>query len=219
MGPRETQAGRPADAYRLLAECYAPPDENLPRIIEGLAQIKSEALAEVVRMGAGVKDVEALLVDHARLFVGPFHLLAPAYGSMYLEDETLMGNSTADVLRWYHEEGVEVAFANMPDHVIAELEFMYVLIRKETDALEDGDAEQVGACRLKQRSFLSTHLGTWVAAFADRVRQSAQVEFYRALAGATERFVLEDLESLRGGQAADEDVLSECQPSALSLMK
>jgi len=193
------QEGRRADAYKILAECYCPPDEELLRMLHGLAGQAQAALGQVAREAAAVDNIEDLKIDHARLFVGPFQLLAPPFGSVYLESNALMGESTADVVNCYRREGMEAAETQVPDHITAELEFMYVLIRKETEAMGDGDIHTASQFRRKQKAFLDIHLGAWVVRFAKKVLQGAQTEFYRTLGRVTDRFVRGDLEQFSTG--------------------
>ena len=190
------QEGLRADAYKVLAECYYPPDEVVLRTLGGLGGGGETVLAPIVAQAAAVEDIEELAIDHARLFVGPFGLVAPPYGSVYLEDDALMGDSTVDVADWYRQEDMEPAGKDVPDHITAELEFMYVLICREMEAISADDTEAAGLYRQQQKGFLLAHLGAWVARFAERVRQGARTEFYKALARVTDQFVGEDLERL-----------------------
>ena len=66
------------------------------------------------------RDLEALTIDFARLFVGPYKLLAAPYGSVYLDSgRTTMGDSTLDVKSRYCEAGLNAAtnFKEAPDHI------------------------------------------------------------------------------------------------------
>lgn len=204
MEPLVIEASQRADTYKLLAECYCLPDEKLIGRLDDLARQADDPLGELSRVASGIGDIEALRVDYARLFVGPFKLLAPPYGSLYLEGDILMGNSTADVVNWYRQEGVEIAVKDMPDHVVAELEFMHILILKDISATGDGDAETACDYREKQRSFLGAHLGAWVTAFTEKIRENARTEYYKALGRVTGRFIHEDLARLHGSEGAKE---------------
>ena len=90
-------------------------------------------------------DEEELLVEYARLLVGPNELPAPPYGSVYLEEgRKVMGESTARVMEFYKAEGLSMneQFQNLPDHITAEMEFMYYLAYHEVEALEKNDREK-----------------------------------------------------------------------------
>ena len=139
-----------------------------------------------------LKDLEELKIDFARLFVGPYSLLAPPYGSIYLERERkIMGDSTLDLLETYRNAGVDLSdnFRDAPDHIAAELEFMYFLIFKEIQALENSDVDTTIDYLEKQRAFLREHLGAWVFDFADIIEKKAETDFYKNLARATRAFI------------------------------
>ena len=154
------------EIYNLLAECYYPPDETLSGKIRSLDdKLRLVCRQSINRNGKKIRRVDSiqeLKVDYARLFVGPYTLLAPPYGSVYLEPERrIMGNSTMDVIKRYRQSGIVVAgdFKDAPDHITAELEFMHYLIYKEIEANNRGDANSTFTCLLNQQSFLQDHLG------------------------------------------------------------
>jgi len=104
------------DAYHLLADGYHRPE---PSLLDGTGKLKScmdricsEAGKYISSMQsdiAGMARVETLEVDYARLFVGPFNLMAPPYGSVYLEGgRQVMGASTADVQKRYRAAGLDI---------------------------------------------------------------------------------------------------------------
>lgn len=88
------------------------------------------------------------------------------------------------VVALYEEGGFELAedFRDLPDHVAAELEFLYLLLFRE------GRAGADDALVLRKR-LLGEHLGRWIGPFTDAVRAGAQCAFYRELAELTNRFV------------------------------
>ena len=185
------------DSYKLLSECYYLPDENLVKILSGLEKSQGELYSGITKTLPGISDVESLKIDYSKLFVGPYGLLAPPYGSMYMEDaKMVMGNSTMDVRNRYAEEGLNVSLKEAPDHIAIELEFIYLLIFREIDAIRNSDFGTAARYLKKQQVFLETHLGMWVSEFADNVAENARTEFYKNLARLTESFVKKDLTSL-----------------------
>jgi TorA maturation chaperone TorD len=203
----EAQTARAA-VYKLLAECYYPPTGTLREPVEQLRRslktLGSPAAASAERMDAALQAHETLAelaIDHARLFVGPFALLSPPYGSIYLDGERrLMGDSTLSVDECYHEVGLEVAagFNGTPDHIAVELEFMHFLIVKEIAAAADGELERAQNFRQKQRAFLERHLAAWVPDFSDSVEKQAQTGFYQSLAAATRLYIESDFSRCHG---------------------
>ena len=185
-----------ANSYKILAECYHPPDDSLLQALNDIGEAAEGFLPEIVRKAPVADSLERHNVDYSRLFLGPFKLLAPPYGSVYLEDGTLMGGSTLEAKDLYCREGLDVILKDAPDHISVELEFMYFLVLKEAEARENSDFKQVEHFQNKQAFFLRAHLGRWVEAFTDNIETNAQTEFYKALGRATKNFVLEDLGGL-----------------------
>ncbi len=181
------------ESYRLLAQCYYLPDEEL---VEALEQ--SEELTARRRAGGentwAVGDIDLLKVDYTRLFLGPYQLLAPPYGSVYLEKtRTVMGDSTMDAKQRYQEAGLNLTLKEAPDHVAIELEFMYYLIYREIEAIINDNQSDIALYLKKQKDFLQNHLGKWVSRFTDNISANAETVFYQNVAHITESVVTEDL--------------------------
>ena len=197
------------DCYKMLAVCFYPPEreilleENLlGNLSASLGRICPEAQACVEEMERTIRQTgdEELAVDHARLFVGPFGLKAPPYGSVYLDgDGKVMGDSTMQVVRIYEEEGLEIdgEFTELPDHVAVELEFMYYLIYRAVGELEEGEIECHAHSVTVQRKFLSEFLLPWLEPFCSRIGQETEATFYRALSDCLLTFARSDREYLR----------------------
>lgn len=177
--------------YKLLAECYHEPNE---RLLELLSETPTEDVdVALEQLDDAITDLDSLRVDHAKLFVGPFELLAPPYESTYVDEPgRVMTESTANVQEAYRREGLDIGLDEPADHVTAELEFAAVLTHTGCEALAAGDDETASTYLRRQYEFLSTHLGRWVGPFADDVRDHADAEFYRRLADETQRFVERD---------------------------
>ncbi|MGF1670350.1 MAG: molecular chaperone [Balneolaceae bacterium] len=212
--------------YKLLSACFQIPDENLPWYLDELQESVRVAYPDIFENipteMTVLEDFEELKVEYARLFIGPFKLLVPPYGSMYLEDvEHLMANSTLDVLRRYKEENIDVAIQEIPDHISIELEFMYYLMYLEMRALEpeqfkyqkngyNSNSEHNGVVksekssekmvsdfRFKQYDFLNKHLSRWIPLFGEKVKEHAKLHTYRYLAFIAEQVVINDLKDLK----------------------
>lgn len=194
------------ETYKSLAECYYLPQRGLigrlKEMENQLARLNSKALSHAVLICSEYRvqeEYKTLAIEFARLFVGPYHLLAPPYGSVYLEKERrVMGDSTMDVKKRYSKAGLDISekFKDAPDHISAELEFMYYLIYKEIEAINTGAAEDASEQLIKQKSFLFNHLGNWVPHFTGLLLEKAKTGFYRNLAFVTRKFVAEDLDYL-----------------------
>ncbi|MFZ5558403.1 MAG: TorD/DmsD family molecular chaperone [Pseudomonadota bacterium] len=201
MPSYDPQQGLARETFcRLLAACHYEPapefaQEKIFDSLQSAAAMVDPALAaHARRMGEefAARGPDDLLVDYTRLFLGPSRVMAKPYGSAWLDTLALMmGDSTLSVTDLYREGGFEIdeSFHELPDHIAAELEFLYLLIFRENRARRDGDAERLDAAADLKRRFLDRHLGAWVGPFAAAVKAGAETDFYRALAELTERFV------------------------------
>ncbi len=200
---RVRQAG-----YHYLAELFRDPVElsgepELPKqLAEIVGAVEDRELRRscdrlVVSLEAAADD-GALRRDYTALFVGPQNLLAPPYGSVYLEPakRQVMGESTQDVMRLYRQAGLEVSreFKQPPDHIRLELRFMSQVIKGVIDALSESDAdwERAGALVNTQLGFLQRHLVAWVKPFTHLITENSSTGFYSALGEFAERFVSYD---------------------------
>ncbi|MCL4477127.1 MAG: molecular chaperone TorD family protein [Nitrospirae bacterium] len=159
-----------------------------------MKQVSQDASAIVSEMEKSFSKYseEELTVDYARLFVGPNELLAPPYGSVYLDgDRKVMGDSTMEVMKMYEEQGLAMdrEFRNLPDHITVELEFMYYLIFKEIEALEKSDIASALNFINIQEVFLDRFLKRWIRPFCDKVKEGTDSGFYKALADCAAAFI------------------------------
>lgn len=194
------------EIYKLLAECYYPPDETLAgkfsNLVEKLSLVNLRSQHDFnldSRKILKAAEITDLAVEYARLFVGPYTVQAPPYGSVYLDPERrIMGDSTTDVIKRYRQSGLVVAedFKDAPDHITAELEFMHYLIYQEIEAARLGDANSLFTCLIDQQSFLKYHLGAWVSEFAINVIDNAKTSCYQNLARVTDGFIEDDYQAI-----------------------
>ena len=195
------------DVYRLLTDCFHLPNENLKqnwvRLSSTMDMLGEEAAQHALVKKDnldGMDDLDSLKIDYARLFVGPYTLAAPPYGSVYLEGKRLvMGNSTMDAQKRYRNAGLNIAgeFKEAPDHIAVELEFMYFLIFKEIEAAGHSKMEAFVNYLKEQQAFLEDHLGDWQSEFTEKVIANSATEFYKALAKTTNIFIKQDLQLLQ----------------------
>lgn len=196
---REANRG---EVYKMLSALYYPPCDDIDtlfsRLVEPLMALAPDLGRLVAPLHTQTADHDALLLDHSALFVGPFRLLAPPYGSIYLEGKReVMGASTGDARRRYELAGLDMAeeIRDAPDHIAIELEFMYYLVFRHYEALQS-DPPAAQQWQTQQISFLDRHLGQWVGPFAEKVRENARTEHYRILASVTASFIQLDSQTL-----------------------
>ncbi len=190
-----------ADAYRLLSACYYEPEKNM-LLEEGLfVQLRdalklclpdSAELAEALAISLQGASQQDLLIDYAKLFVGPDVLLAHPYGSVYLDGpKVLMGDSTIDVMARYQDAdfGVSPDFNEVPDHIAIEFEFLYLTCFNEALAQNEERADDQQYWHQLRQQFIADHIGRWVNDFCDKLRKNTQFDYYRQLADLTQRFI------------------------------
>ncbi|MCX7172367.1 MAG: molecular chaperone TorD family protein [Proteobacteria bacterium] len=203
------KAGAREDLCRFLSACYYEPttdfdeEQLFDSILAAASAIHPELAACASKLGAAfvAEDMQALLVDYTRLFIGPSQPRAMPYASFWLtDDQSMRHDATMAVLDFYEQGGFEVSedFRELPDHVAAELEFLYLLTYRQHQvqlaqlaplAQLDGNADELSAANALRRRFLEEHLVAWIGAFSSAVNSGAETEFYRELATFTERFV------------------------------
>lgn len=179
---REEDAARRlarADLFRFLAACYYEPGPEFAeeRLFDSMGTVAARLDPELAQRARRLKaafqrqPLEELLVDYTRLFLAPGPAAVPPYGRVWMNGET-------PVLSLYSEAGFDVdeGFRDLPDHITAELEFLYLLIYQ-------GGPESV------RKRFVQEELGPWLRRFTQAVQAGAATAFYRELAGLTERMV------------------------------
>ncbi len=185
---------------RFLTACYYQPgpefaeEKVFESMLDAATRIHPDLAAYARRLGEefSAAESESLLLDYTRLFLGPTHIIAKPYGSVWLDGEkSLMQDSTMAVEALYHEGGFEIGedFRELPDHIAAELEFLYLLVYRVNEAHRNDDPEALMAMTSLKKRFLGEHMGSWIGPFSAAARAGAQSGFYRELAELTERFI------------------------------
>ncbi len=195
-----------SNVYRLLSACFYEPDrelfleENLCGNLQVLLEkICPEAVMSAEQMGKEIHDgVQIdLALEHAALFVGPFELLAPPYGSVYLEEgNRLMGDTTIAVQKIYAENGLELDVQEPADNISFELEFMHYLYCLEADSVVNDNGENVQDISEVRKDFLEAYLISWIPQFCERIRQGTDNLFYHSLADCLDLFIAREAVSL-----------------------
>ena len=201
MAPTPSEIAR-EDLCRFIAACYYEPtaafaEERMFESMLAAAQQLDPALAATVqRLGEAfaAQDLQTLLIDYTRLFLGPVNPLAQPYASFWLTGEkTLMQDTTVALLDLYAEGGFDIdeSFQDLPDHVAAELEFLYLLnhcLHRATSATAEEATDRAGISSLRQR-FVANHLANWIGDFAQAVHAGAETAFYRELGSLTQAYL------------------------------
>ena len=155
-------------------------DENVPDLMLGL----KGAIDEIDQNSE--QELEDLLWEYTRLFVGPYKLPCPPWESVYTSAKRLMMQEAYDEVQGlYNELGLKMGDPNiMPDHIGAELNFLAVLFGN----LHNNPGKRVYYKDIAKR-FLDEHLMRWLPQFISDMEEAANLKFYKALAQVTKDFI------------------------------
>jgi len=185
--PQSEAAENIARVYRFLSQCMQYPDaqwmdEDFFNVFYNLLG-SLEAVDEGIEVKKSIDNaddaLEDLQVEYTRLFInGVPHVVAPPYGSVYM-DKSLQGAFAGDTLAFYREKGFGIEEdADLPDHLIHELEFLSLLAEDEDFAGEE--------------EFLKKLFRPWYGIFQARVQEGAHHPFYRVVVQLIDFFTKEE---------------------------
>ena len=195
--------------YRFLGQAFSYPETAFQDILlkdvmwdelrttdDVLGTGAEQTITEMQNFVSQYKDdAQKLLIDlqieYTYLFINAVpNVPAPPYESVYFGEGLLMGAPVSRVLHLYREAELTISesYDALPDHIGAELEFMFYLFQQETKAKQMNDRETADTWREKQRLFLSEHLLQWGSPFMSRVAQNTRMPFYRLLTELSEAF-------------------------------
>ena len=120
----------------------------------------------------GVID-DDLIWEYRRLFVGPGHLAAPPWGSVYTDREcVIFGLTTLELRRWMRENRIKVAEdkGEPEDHIGTMLSLMAWIAEQRPELLPE---------------YLRDHLLTWAPHYLDVLERETAHPFFRGLAQLT----------------------------------
>jgi putative dimethyl sulfoxide reductase chaperone len=197
--PMKTPQAHRANLYRITADCFKYPDFSLKEALRMLPQETERYHPSLKKQGEDLlqafpedsEGMRPLEVEYARLFVGPFQVVAPPYSSVYSGNEPrMMGESTQTAIDFYLQAGLDPSETNKepPDHISTELEFLYYLVFKFVES-QDRRFTQLAD------SFLDHHVRHWVPSFIQRLKQGTQVTFYQKLSDLLNDFMTLELKS------------------------
>ncbi|MBI5098450.1 MAG: molecular chaperone TorD family protein [Nitrospirae bacterium] len=136
------------------------------------------------------QELDDLLWEYTRLFIGPYKLPCPPWESVYTSPKKLMmQNAYDEVLDFYVKSGLTVNNPDiMPDHIGAELNFLAVLLQRIND-----DPEKRSHCLDTANRFLNTHVITWIPKFTRDMEDAADSSLYKELAKVTRHILLDTI--------------------------
>lgn len=153
---------------------------------EALTQGPALVASAVARMQTDPTAAEEYARDFQRLFIGPDHVPAPPWESVYrTDDHVLCGPPCSEVHDAYRGAGLESSLGSREpeDHIWLELAFCAVLCGRAAESLATGTGPGGGAAAAPwldhYRAFLRDHLLLWAPAFTKDVLEHAQTDLYR----------------------------------------
>lgn len=129
-------------------------------------------------------DFDAVRRDFARLFIGPGHLPAPPWESVYRNEERLIfDKQTLQVRLLFRQFGMVVpTVRNEPeDHFGLEMLFVAHLCQVALEGIRTDQAYHTDIALAALDSFFREHVGAWAHTFLTDVREAAQTPYYRGL--------------------------------------
>jgi putative dimethyl sulfoxide reductase chaperone len=221
------QCIRFAQIYRFLLDAVRSPEENWLNDLDVLNRTLVELDLPTLELDASGWDQASLQAEHRRVFGLTGSL---CYETEYgLPHEFRQSQELADISGFYQAFGFKVGgkLRERPDHILVELEFMYLLCLKEALAHTEGHQARVEICSEAQKRFITDHLGRWVALFSQAVEKNSfqplpvkgdipyRLSPYRELALFASGFVLAHARFV----GAEPDILSkaEVKPTPLGL--
>lgn len=149
-------------------------------------------------------DVESLCkdirVEYARLFLGPKHILAPPYESVYTSSsKSMFGESSTEVNELYERVGIKIENkSNVPyDFIGYELEFMYYLSFKAVEAMNKGNVRLGNQILTYSNYFVEEHIRRWIKDFTYDIERNTTMEYFDILSKFTREFILSDFELVK----------------------
>ncbi|MFN3471917.1 MAG: molecular chaperone [Aquificaceae bacterium] len=117
-------------------------------------------------------------------------LKAPANETAYEMDKAARKAwELADIEGFYRAFGLEVKPPTEPDSLVAELEFMAYLIKKEMYAQERGMEEEAKITKEAYTTFFRDHIGRWYRIFTELVIENTEEEYYKLMANLLRLFL------------------------------
>lgn len=138
-------------------------------------------------------------VEYARLFLGPKHIPAPPFESVYrTKTRHMFGETTIQVRELYKSAGLKIETQdNLPDDFIGyELEFMYYLSFEALRAVNEYNDERLNKVLKYQHHFIKEHLNAWVKDFTKDILESTTMDYFKVVANLTKEFIEEDYNNI-----------------------
>jgi|APHig6443718053_1056840.scaffolds.fasta_scaffold188802_2 TorA maturation chaperone TorD len=178
----------PAAFFHFLVQSFQYPDQTwlttsyFDLLVSCVQHLNLDINAQLLRQHYDNSNgLEIVQTEYTRLFINAVPtVVAPPYSSVYLDtDAQLYGPSAEWVRQFYQQHGFTLTGeADIPDHLVRELEFLALLT----------DEGQQQAADL----FLKQHFRVWFPRFKERVEANSDNDFYRLLTALVDFFTREE---------------------------
>lgn len=149
----------------------------------------NKVIHEIANNKYNTSYMQLLQEDYEKLFLGPDHILAPLWESVYCSKDKIIFDETELVIRkLYNEFGLDVKKTEPADHLSLELAFMARLCVNTTLKTDE--------ILVNQLKFLKEHLLEWVFPWEEKVNKSASTEFWINWAIITKTWLQNDFSKL-----------------------
>lgn len=184
--------------YRFLSLAFSYPDERMLAMLETngenfeVAESNLELNCRTAEIINSIKESRRRLLDLQGEYNALFatSLKAPCRETAYeLDKSSQRAAELADIEGFYRAFGLSLDVPLEPDSLVAELEFMSVLLQKQVYLEEANEAEGVAVCNDAYAKFLESHLGRWLDEFVSRLKEATEEEYYRQFGSLLESFV------------------------------
>lgn len=146
-------------------------EPNTPAAWE-FGQPQAQAALETMAKSLGDNASDVLHDEYNRLFIGPYSLPAPPWGSVYTDPESVIfGNQTLAVRQWMRDNLIKINLSEKEP----EDQFGLMLLMLAWSVANDVSDEAIDA-------FFEEHLLPWAPRFLDLFEEGAELGFYAGLA-------------------------------------
>lgn len=184
-----------SEVYRLLGMCFSYPEAEFCELMKDKRmEDEIKALVAGLPFQIDFKGIPSPSLPQDELeswYINNFDITPPCplYESSYPRDDSTARDIYEDILRFYEHFDIKLSESekDYPDHLVAELEFMAFLAKKESEAVENGNDPQ--PYKLAQIDFLERHLRKWVPLLCERLNKRIKEPFYQKTGELLRSFV------------------------------
>ncbi len=192
--------------YNFLSKCYLeePTEEFIKYLLDEKILEDFPVWIETERVVAACKELKEysercramdltevlndVKEDYTALFIGPGHLLAPPWESVYRSKERLVfGNETLAVREFYarHDLQIPRLYKEPDDHIGYELGLLSNLCNQSIQCIQENNEDKLLYYLNEQKVFIQTHLLKWVPEFCEDIIKNCKTGFFSGIAGLT----------------------------------